>query len=474
MRVLHTQTPAGRAFLRRVTSRAADDLARVMPRVKRIMQDVREKGDPALKRYAVQLDRLGARRPLRVSAAEMHTALKSLTPELRDAIEFAAENIRRFAEWQKPAEFRRELRPGVMVGQVLRPLEAVGCYVPGGRYPLPSTVLMTVIPAQVAGVHRIVVCSPDPPSETIAAAALLGITEFYRVGGAQAIAAMAYGTKSIERVDKIFGPGNSFVTAAKKMVSHEGACSIDMLAGPTEALVVSRAGDAEYIAADLVAQAEHDPQTTCIFISDSAKLAAQVAEQCKLLSAGNPIAAGSLAENGAALVTRSRKEALAIADQIGSEHLTVDGEEDVASVRTAGSIFIGNYSAQPLGDYVSGPNHVLPTAGTARVRGGLSVMDFLKVITVQQVSARGIESLAGAAVELANAEQLVAHAAAVRIRTKLNAHAAAAGANDYEHKPMPASAHVGAKQHATHSAKSSAGVGPKRGARAGKSEVSLA
>jgi histidinol dehydrogenase len=278
---------------------------------------------------------------------------------------------------------------------------------------LPSTLLMTVIPAQTAGVPEITVVSPKPARETLAAAAMLGVKTFYRIGGAQAIAALAYGTKSVSRVDKIVGPGNSYVTTAKKLVAFD--CAIDMLAGPTEALIVSHTGNPTFIAADLVAQAEHDPETSVAFVTSSAKLAKEVVNKCSRLASRNAIAMESLKKNGLAVVTRTRSEAIDIANAIASEHTTVE-RQDVAKIKSAGSIFVGDYSAQPLGDYASGPNHVLPTGGAARFRGGLSVSDFLKVITVQQVSRAGIRKLGPAVVRLAEAEGLTAHAQAVKVR----------------------------------------------------------
>jgi histidinol dehydrogenase len=273
---------------------------------------------------------------------------------------------------------------------------------------------MTAIPAQVAGVERIVVVSPRPALETLAAAALLGITEFYRVGGAHAIAALAYGTKTIARVDKIVGPGNAFVTAAKKLVAFD--CAIDMLAGPTEIVVTSEKGDADEIASDLVAQAEHDPDAQAIFITTNAALAKSVIENVKQRTRANKIAAEAIGRNGVAIVASSRDEARSITNALAPEHLTVDASEDLAWVTNAGSVFIGRYSAQPLGDYVSGPNHTLPTSGLARVRGGLSVMDFLKVITVQEYTAEGLRLLGPAAIALAEAEGLHGHAEAIRAR----------------------------------------------------------
>jgi len=382
------------------------------PRVRRIVDDVRRGGDRALRRYAQKWDGLEAERPVQVSREEMSAAWKGLAAPLRAALREAARNIRQFCLWQKPRAWKRSGK-GISVGQVVQPLESVGCYVPGGRYPLMSTVLMTVIPAQVAGVKNIRVVSPRPSAQVLGAAAMLGVTEFYRVGGAQAIAALAYGTESIGRVDKIVGPGNAFVTAAKKIVSFD--CAIDFLAGPTEAVIVSDSGKAEFIAADLVAQAEHDAQALPVFITRSRKLARDVNEWVVRLAAGNCTAEESLRKHGAILIAGSREQAREWANQIAPEHITI-GADDLPFIRNAGSIFVGNYSAQAAGDYASGPNHVLPTAGQARFRGGLSVFDFVKIVSVQNLSAAGLKRIAPAIECLAAAEGLPGHAKSIRVR----------------------------------------------------------
>ncbi len=351
--------------------------------------------------------------PLRVSDAEMQTAWREAATELQTAIRQAAGNIRRYAEWQTPQEWQREIQPGVRVGQLVRPLESVGCYVPGGRYPLPSTLLMTVIPAQVAGVEQIRVVSPHPAPSTLAAAAFLGVREFYRVGGAQAIAALAYGTGEIPRVDKIVGPGNRYVTAAKKMVAFD--CAIEFLAGPTEAVVISADGDPACVAADLVAQAEHDPDALCVFLTPSRALAKKVQQDVKKRARANPIAAQSLFVRGGILLCSSLQEAVEISNRIAPEHLTVPSLM-ASAVRHAGSIFLDEFTPQAAGDYISGPNHTLPTAGMARVRGGLSVLDFVRIISCQQVSRDGMGSIGPAGITLANAEGLQGHAEAFRVR----------------------------------------------------------
>jgi histidinol dehydrogenase len=382
------------------------------PRVRRIVNSVRRNGDTSLRKYGERWDGLAKGQPLRVSAAELVQALACLWPELKKSLRQASANIRQFCEWQKPKPWM-QTRNGISLGQLIRPLESVGCYVPGGRYPLVSTVLMTVIPAQVAGVKRIVVVSPKPSAEVIGAGALLGVKEFYRVGGAQAVAALAYGTEAIGRVDKIVGPGNAYVTTAKKLVAFD--CAIDFLAGPTEAVVLGDSGKPNYIAADLVAQAEHDDDALAIFITTSRKLAQSVADSVARMTESNPTAQHSLDRQGSILIAASREQARAWANLIAPEHMTASSE-DLQHIQHAGSVFVGDYSAQSAGDYASGPNHVLPTAGQARFRGGLSVLDFLKVITVQNLSASGLRRIAPAVQCLAEAEGLSAHAQSVRVR----------------------------------------------------------
>ena len=412
MRTLRGQK--AEAFVRKLEQRGGSDLARVEKTVRRIVADVRKNGDKALRRYAEKLDGLQAKQPLRITDAELEQAWNAVSDDFKQALRIAEANIRQYCEWQKPQQWRNAIAPGINVGQVVRPLQSAGCYVPGGRYPLPSTMLMTVIPAQVAGVQEIRVVSPRPAPETLATAHFLGVREFYRIGGAQAVAALAYGTATIPKVDKIVGPGNLFVTAAKKLVAFD--CGIDFLAGPTEVLIVSERGDARYIAADLVAQAEHDPDTLAIFITSSETLAAKVAEEAKLAAAKNETAKVSLKENGAILLADSHEQALEFANRVAAEHITVS-EEDLPYISNAGSIFIGDYSPQAAGDYASGPNHVLPTGGVARFRGGLGVQDFVKTISVQQLSRDGLDRIAAAVVTLAEAEGLKAHAQSIRVRS---------------------------------------------------------
>ena len=407
---------AAEAMIEALEGRGALNTSRVAEIVTDIVADVRKRGDAGLREHAERFDGLESGAALLVTLDEMKSAWESTAPELQAAMQAAQANIRAFAEAQRPKEWSITPAAGVSTGQIVRALESVGCYVPGGRYPLPSTLLMTVTPAQVAGVERIVVCSPKPARETMAAAWLAGVTEFYRVGGAQAIAAMAYGTDTIARVNKIVGPGNLYVTAAKVMVS--GECGIDMPAGPTEIVVTSEDGNAAGIAADLVAQAEHDPEALAVLITSNAVLAEAVSAEVKVQAKGNSIATRSVAAQGRIFVTESVAEAHELTNRLAPEHLTVDAAADLKWVRNAGSVFVGAYSPQSMGDYISGPNHVLPTGRVGRVRGGLSVMDFVKVITVQEYTRKGLQAMGPHAIALAEAEGLMGHAESVRVKMR--------------------------------------------------------
>lgn len=419
MRMVRTRGRGARqtaALLTQLEARGGAALDAVLPAVRRIVADVRTNGDRALLRYAKRFDGLPMPGALRISRDEMKQAWEATNPALRSALETAAAQIRTFAEKQLPQSWTTEAAGGLKTGQLLRPLQSTGCYVPSGRHPLPSTLLMTAIPAQVAGVPRIVVVSPKPARETLAAAHLLGIEEMYRVGGAHAVAALAYGTDTIARVDKIVGPGNLYVTAAKRLVAFD--CAIDMLAGPTEIVVTSERGRAEDIASDLVAQAEHDPEALAIFITTQEELAKGVVDECAQRSRSNPVAKTALQRNGFVVLATDKAEARELTNRLAPEHLTVDSAADLAWVQNAGSVFVGGWSAQPMGDYISGPNHTLPTGGMARVRGGLSVNDFVKFVTVQEYAPAAIAALGPHAALLAEAEGLTGHAEAIRTRLK--------------------------------------------------------
>ena len=404
------------AAIRQLEQRGAVNTAKVDAVVKEILATVENRGDAAVREFATGFDGLADDQPLLVSRAEMQAAWDSTSEELKAAMRLAQANIRAFAEKQMPHAWSFRPTEGMEVGQIVRPLGSVGCYVPGGRYPLPSTLLMTVTPAQVAGVERIVVCSPKPARETMAAAYLSGVTELYRIGGAQAIAALAFGTETIAAVDKIVGPGNLYVTAAKIAVSHQ--TGIDMPAGPTEIIVTSEHGDATGIAADLVAQAEHDPEALAIMITSKPDLAEEVALEVKRQSQHNDIACQSLTAQGFAFVTKTVEEAHALTNRLAPEHLTVDAGADLRWVKNAGSIFIGHHTPQSMGDYISGPNHVLPTGRNGRVRGGLSVLDFVKIITVQQYTLDALREVGPHTIALAEAEGLTGHAESVRVRMR--------------------------------------------------------
>ena len=417
MQLLRTQGRASKqteALLVSLEHRSGSSLDSVLHAVRKILAKVRHEGDKALLSYAKKFDNLQPDSPLRVSEEETAQAWLQLDPILQQALKTAAKNIRNFAQRQLPRSWQSSPMQGLVTGQLVRPLDSVGCYVPGGRHPLPSTMLMTVIPAKVAGVQRIAVTSPRPAPETLATAHLLGITEFYRIGGAHAIAALAYGTASIPRVAKIVGPGNLYVTAAKREVAFE--CALDMLAGPTEIVVTSDLGNPPGIASDLVAQAEHDPEALAIFITTNEVLARQVLAETKLRARKNPVARQALAKNGYIFLSNTPEEAQSITNRLAPEHLTVDSESDLAWIQNAGSVFIGQHSPQPMGDYISGPNHTLPTGGMAKVRGGLSVNDFVKLITVQQYTPEALAELGPKAIRLAEAEGLTAHAEAIRAR----------------------------------------------------------
>jgi histidinol dehydrogenase len=386
----------------------------------RIIQDVQRRGDAALFYWTKRFDGLALQRKnVWVSRDELRSASRRVSAAFLDAVKHAARNIRAIARRQKPQEWTLEVEPGVRASQRVRPIETVGCYLPGGRFSLVSTLLMTAIPAQEAGVRNIVITSPQPGDELLAAAEKLGLRQIARVGGAQAIAAVAYGTRSIPRVDKIFGPGNRYVTAAKRLVSAD--CAIDLLAGPTEVVVFAASGNAAFIAADLLAQAEHDPDAVALFLTTSLRfgraVAAEIARQLAQLPKSNP-AWRSLAKNGAVLVARDFAAATRFVSRFAPEHLSLPGAASrvVDHFDSAGGIFLGDWSAQSFGDYATGTNHVLPTGGVARARGGLSTADFVKCVSMQEVTRTGLACLAPVVKQFAKAEGLLAHARAVEVR----------------------------------------------------------
>ena len=405
-----------RVFARRAVR--LDDAERA---VQPVLHAVRREGDAALVRYARQWDRYSGNSAAGfvVDKKEIAAAARSVSPAFRTALKAAARNIRKFAEMQMPIEWRKPLAAGIRAGQIIRPLDSVGCYIPAGRYPLPSTLLMTAIPAQVAGVRRIAVCTSRPVPEILAVAHELGLSEIYTVGGAQAIAALAYGTKTIAGVSKIVGPGSAYVAAAKRLVSRE--VPIDFIAGPTEVLIIAEGNSCppEFIAADMLAQAEHDVDAAAIVLADSPALAGRILDalsvQLKTLPGDSP-AAASLKANGAIIVVKNRAEAVELSNRFAPEHLCVPADFPLDKIRSAGSVFVGPFSPEAAGDYASGPNHVLPTSGMAGVRGGLSVLDYVKVVSVQHLERKGLAAIAPAITTIARAEGLEAHARSVEIR----------------------------------------------------------
>ena len=383
-------------------------------RVARIIEQVRTGGDKALLGFARRFDGLDGR--IDVSRVEMERAAKALDPKVRAAIRTAARYIRLVAGKQLPARWTVVPSPGVSITQRVVPLDRVGCYVPGGRYPLPSSLLMTAIPAAVAGVPEIIAVCPGIDRTVMAAALEAGVTRLLRVGGAHAIAALAYGTRTIPRVDKIVGPGNAYVAAAKASIAAD--CAIDFFAGPSEIAVVSNGGRARWVAADLIAQAEHDVDARAILFTSSRRLATAVAAQIAAQLPKTGPAARALRTNGGIVLARSLDEAVALCQQMAPEHAVCDTPAVARRLTRAGTVFVGHHSAQATGDYATGSNHVLPTSGAAAGRGGLSAADFVRVSTVQQVTARGLRGIAPSVVALAEAEGLRAHADSIRIRVE--------------------------------------------------------
>ena len=381
-------------------------------RVRDIVNGVRRGGDRALARFARRFD--NASEPLEVSKAEMLDYASLVDPDVRQAIRTAAGNIARVAARQIPKHWDLSVLPGVTIEQRVEPLARVGCYVPGGRFPLPSSLLMTAVPARVAGVREVIVMCPRPEPAVMAAALEAGVTKMFRIGGAHAIAALAYGTARVPRVDKIVGPGNRFVAAAKALVASD--CAIDFYAGPTEIVIVAGGGRTDWIAADLIAQAEHDPDARSIFVTWSRTLAARVSQAVDSLASGREIVKRSLAAHGAIIVVRSADDAMQLANRLAPEHLVVDRESLTRKPLTAGAVFVGPFTAQAAGDYATGSNHVLPTSGGARFRGGLSAADFVRVMSVQRVTREGLKRLAPTILPLARAEGLVAHAESIEVR----------------------------------------------------------
>jgi histidinol dehydrogenase len=387
--------------------------AGVIRRASRIVSDVRQRGDTALLEYARQLDHLD--QPIEISHIEMRRAARRVAPAVRAAIARAVRHIELVAMRQVPKGWRVRTGRGVLVEQRVTPLDRVGCYVPGGRYPLPSSLLMTAVPARTAGVGEVIAVCPRPDDTVMFAALEAGVDRLLRIGGAQAIAALAYGTATVPRVDKIVGPGNAYVAAAKALVAKD--CAIDFFAGPSEIVIVSERGQPEWIAADLLAQAEHDPHARALLITSRRQLAADVRAECLAQMPADGPAAEAIDRNGGIIVTRTLSEAIELCQRIAPEHVVCDNDAVARRLTRAGTVFVGPWSAQALGDYTTGSNHVLPTGGAARARGGLSAADFVRVATLQRITAAGLKAIGPAAVVLARAEGLTAHARSIEIRT---------------------------------------------------------
>jgi histidinol dehydrogenase len=378
-----------------------------------IVRAVRRGGDAALKKFARTLDGNAGR--LEVPRSQWEREAAALPPEVRRAIARAARNIRSVAKRQVPKGWRHRLGDGISVEQRVVPLLRVGCYVPAGRYPLPSSLLMTAIPARAAGVGEVIVCCPRPDAAVYAAALEAGADRLFQIGGAHAVAAMAYGTRTVPMADKIVGPGNRWVSAAKSLISAD--CGIDFYAGPTEIVIVTATGPARWIAADLIAQAEHDPDARAVLVTPSARLARQVADEVERQMPSSGPARQSLSRHGGAIVCRSMAEAIALSNLASAEHVVAGNEAIARNVINAGAVFVGPWTAQVAGDYAIGSNHVLPTAGAARFRGGLNAADFVKLVSVQRVSRRGLAAIGETITTLARAEGLEGHARSIELRT---------------------------------------------------------
>lgn len=404
IRILNFRDAQG--LVARKTARMEDAERVVAP----ILADVRARGDAALLEYARKFDGFDAS-SVRIPVAG------TLTADFERAVGVAAENIREYAQAQLPRERMDEYSGGRRLGQIVRPLDSMAAYVPAGRYPLPSTMLMTIIPAQVAGVASTSVACPNPSPEILGLAAWLGVTHLFRMGGAQAIAALAYGTETVPKVDRIVGPGNIYVAAAKKLIA--GDVGIDFVAGPTEIVIITAGGDARWIAADMLAQAEHDVDASSLLLTTSRELAEAVAEeierQLATLSTA-AVARQSIDSNGAIVMVDDLKRAVEFSNTLAPEHLALHDPSVLPGIKHAGSVFLGPWSPEAAGDYASGPNHVLPTSGAARLRGGLSAADFMKVISVQELTQAGLAKLSPTIGTLARAEGLEAHAHSVEMR----------------------------------------------------------
>ncbi len=421
MKVLRNQKEIA-SFLKLLRKRAFGVSPEIESSVKGILADVKENGDSALKKYTARFDKHNLL--LRLKTAEIRNHAKKADKKIIKALEISAKKICDFHERQKEKSWSFK-KDGALLGQIIRPIERAGVYVPGGKASYPSTVLMSVIPAQAAGVKEICLCVPTPMGEinpyVMAAIELLGVKEVYRVGGAQAVGAMAYGTESIRNVDKIVGPGNIYVALAKKMVF--GEVDIDMIAGPSEILIIAdETANPAFAAADMLSQAEHDELASSILITNSEGIAEEVINELNIQMKNlkrKEIAKKSLRKFGAVIKTKSIKEAVNITNEIAPEHLEImtrHPERDVEMVKNAGAVFLGQWTPEPLGDYSAGPNHTLPTGGTARFSSPLGVYDFIKRTSLLQFNKKGFMLLSDTVEAIADIEGLEAHGNTIRIR----------------------------------------------------------
>lgn len=405
--------------------RSQADINSVLTTVSDILNDVRENKDNAVKAYTAKFDKAELD-DLKVSEEEIKKAYDELDDELIKALKSASANIEKFHKAQIPEEWEMEVIPGITAGQIIRPINSVGCYIPGGRAVYPSTILMTVIPAKIAGVDRIIACSPPGPDGKIQAAILVaadlaGVDEIYKCGGAQAIAAMAYGTESIAKVEKIVGPGNIFVTAAKKLVY--GDVDIEFPAGPSEVLILAdESAIPEYISYDFLSQSEHDPNASCFLVTDSERIANEsneLIEKFAKEAKRSEIIAESLEQHGHVILCNTMDKAIDFTNEYAPEHLIISTKDDKAvldKIKNAGSIFLGKYSPVAAGDYGSGTNHVLPTGGGAKMYSGLSTETFIKKPTVQTLTKEGIKELSKTVLPIAEYEGFYAHADSIKVR----------------------------------------------------------
>ena len=411
--------------LSQTIKRSEEDVNNVLDIVSDILKDIKENGDDAVKAYTEKFDGVLIDE-LKVSDLEIKKAYETLDDSLLTALKQAASNIEKFHKKQIPEEWEIEVHPGINAGQIVRPINSAGCYIPGGRAAYPSSILMTVIPAKIAGVEKVICVTPPQKDGSIldailVAADIAGADEIYKVGGSQAIGALAYGTESIPQVEKIVGPGNIFVTAAKKLVY--GQVDIEFPAGPSEVLILADdTAIPKYLATDILAQAEHDPNASCFLVTDSEKIANETLKHVEELTKEAPrreIIEESLSKSGKIIITNTLDEAIYVTNEYAPEHLiisTADDDKTLSQIKNAGSIFLGHFSPVAAGDYGSGTNHVLPTGGGAKMYSGLSTTDFIKKPTVQRLTKDGLKLLSKTSVPIAEYEGFFAHANSFKTR----------------------------------------------------------